>query len=363
MVQAAQMKSALCRHEIKSPSFDNKVDGAGYVQAELEVNPYAVENKLLRKLLQEVESKCDILNENCGLLRDKIVFLTDKLSRYEEKADNTSKNANSDKCKLSVKIRQTNHVEIPIMNESSSDLPTQATYSSVADNKKMAFNSKETFTHEEVNAAILTAATNSKMHEVQELGAHTNEPRDEQKWEKVSYRKDFKNNRRYMIGGNEENSSISTVPKMVSLHVTRLSPDTNADDLKKVLKKHFPEAQSEDYYFLNNWCRYSSFPLCYTIIRGTKITNDFYGTLKKAENEKIAITMEYFPLGYLMVSRFEEQVLNHGEGTKPQSSVFLKMRHLSNTFFLLGCGLVLSFIVFLMEIFMMRRNKKLICIL
>ncbi|KAG5872589.1 hypothetical protein JTB14_029707 [Gonioctena quinquepunctata] len=99
------------------------------------------------------------------------------------------------------------------------------------------------FTHKEVNTAIVTAEATNKMRDIQDLGINS----DEQKWEKVSYRKHFKNNRRYMVGGNEEISGISTLPKVISLHVTRFTSNTNSDDLKKVLVKHFPEVGCEEH--------------------------------------------------------------------------------------------------------------------
>ncbi|KAG5875846.1 hypothetical protein JTB14_012966 [Gonioctena quinquepunctata] len=49
----------------------------------LKKNQYVLENKLLRELLHEMESKFDILSKNCSLLKDKIVFLTEKLKGYE----------------------------------------------------------------------------------------------------------------------------------------------------------------------------------------------------------------------------------------------------------------------------------------
>ncbi|KAG5866057.1 hypothetical protein JTB14_010488 [Gonioctena quinquepunctata] len=160
-------------------------------------------------------------------------------------------------------------------------IPTIPTYSSVAINKKTASNTPKMFTHKEVNTAILTAEATNKMRDIQDLGTNL----DEQKWEKVSYRKHFKNNRRYMVGGNEEISGISTIPKVISLHVTRLTPNTNSDDLKKVLVKHFPEVVCEEHP--------SKLP-------------DLYASMKvtiKQENFSRAWKREIWPSGAL-VSRF-----------------------------------------------------------
>ncbi|KAG5889836.1 hypothetical protein JTB14_023161 [Gonioctena quinquepunctata] len=155
-------------------------------------------------------------------------------------------------------------------------IPTIPTYSSVAINKKTARNTPKMFTHKEVNTPISTAEATNKMRDIQDLGTNL----DEQKWEKVSYRKHFKNNRRYMVGGNEEISGISTVPKVISLHVTRLTPNTNSDELKKVLVKHFPEVVCEEHP--------SKLPMKVTI---------------KQENFSRAWKREIWPSGAL-VSRF-----------------------------------------------------------
>ncbi|KAG5864348.1 hypothetical protein JTB14_014469 [Gonioctena quinquepunctata] len=60
-------------------------------------------------------------------------------------------------------------------------------------------------------------------------------------WTQVKYNK----RRKYLVGQSEQTGEIETVPKMVTLHVTRLKPNTKPNELKKFLGKSVPDIQCE----------------------------------------------------------------------------------------------------------------------
>lgn len=62
-------------------------------------------------------------------------------------------------------------------------------------------------------------------------------------WKQVQRRN---RGRRGLVGNSGSYSSVQTVPRMASLHVTRLSPTTKAEDLKSILQKDFPEVLCEE---------------------------------------------------------------------------------------------------------------------
>ncbi|KAG5863042.1 hypothetical protein JTB14_020704 [Gonioctena quinquepunctata] len=53
--------------------------------------------------------------------------------------------------------------------------------------------------------------------------------------------------RRFLVGKNEVEHSVKAIPKLVSLHVTRLKPNTCPGALKAVLEPHFPDVQCEQH--------------------------------------------------------------------------------------------------------------------
>ncbi|KAG5884475.1 hypothetical protein JTB14_019013 [Gonioctena quinquepunctata] len=51
--------------------------------------------------------------------------------------------------------------------------------------------------------------------------------------------------RSFLVGQNEENYEVQTVPRYVSLHVTRLRPNTKPEDLRKIIEPHLPGMSCE----------------------------------------------------------------------------------------------------------------------
>ncbi|CAG9817124.1 unnamed protein product [Phaedon cochleariae] len=255
LIQAAQAKSAVCRHEVQNDASKDSSDSECETDEDNEnrdklLERYIAENKLLRELVKELESKCDILNENCSLLKEKITFVTEK-QVSSTKNLGSCKNPNTNQGQTP-SINQS----IPVNNSAPEVAATKRTFSTVAKfahpesklqqnvnsiiNKNK--NHQTIFTTEDVCAAVSNAQSANKLNELQNLG---NE--DEEHWEKVEPRRSRNNNRRFVVGRNDENTGISTVAKLVSLHVTRLHPTTKPDDLKKILINNFPEGSCKSH--------------------------------------------------------------------------------------------------------------------
>ncbi|CAG9820029.1 unnamed protein product [Phaedon cochleariae] len=166
MVQSSQAKSAVCRHddesedELQQQEDDHQIENGDAMR-------YIAENKLLRRLVKELESKCEILNHQ---------------------------------------------------------------------------NKPKMFSNRGVNAAISKAQSSNKMKEILDL---ENKEGDDDGWEKVVNRRMPRKSRKFVVGGNEENTGVTTIAKYTSLHVTRLNPSTEPDDLKKILMANFPEVTCE----------------------------------------------------------------------------------------------------------------------
>lgn len=95
-----------------------------------------------------------------------------------------------------------------------------------------------------------------------------------------------KKKRQFVLGQNDEvNRTIQTVPKFVSLHITRLHPSTKPEELQNMLRDKFPDVTCEPHV--------SKYP-------------DKYASIKvsiRQENFKDAWNRNVWPAGSL-VSRF-----------------------------------------------------------
>lgn len=92
---------------------------------------------------------------------------------------------------------------------------------------------RQQFSTSTVKSAIMEAQTAVKIRDIQQLADQNDD------W-KVQKR------RRFVVGGNNDESIvIKAVPKYISLHVTRLRPNTKREELKEMLLTEFPEVQCE----------------------------------------------------------------------------------------------------------------------
>ncbi|KAG5867606.1 hypothetical protein JTB14_012391 [Gonioctena quinquepunctata] len=109
--------------------------------------------------------------------------------------------------------------------------------------------SKQYITRKEVSAAVKEVKTLSVIGNIQNLhkeeiyqrqDQYTNNSSDE--WSHVQNKR---KRRKFLVGRTEETCVVETIPKVVSLHVTRLHPKTKPIDLKNFLALHIPDVECE----------------------------------------------------------------------------------------------------------------------
>ncbi|KAG5875763.1 hypothetical protein JTB14_022472 [Gonioctena quinquepunctata] len=271
-------KSVACKHELYN---ENNIAGNDITVSRVSSESAgiaAAENILSRQLVRELESKNEILSENSKLLQEKIEFLNEKLNDPKKRGSDDSHNhknnkniiaghPNSLKTKVDNLETETSSSFAPsyaniinnsspstanIINSSSStnvntnveSVNVSNVTSQNANEKRIINKNNPSFDIKQVNAAIHHAKASSMVHELQQLDHQKQEENNEQyngeDWHRVNYRK-----RRFVVGKNVENTTISTVPKLVSLHVTRLKPNTDLNELKQMLLPDFPEVICE----------------------------------------------------------------------------------------------------------------------
>lgn len=98
-----------------------------------------------------------------------------------------------------------------------------------------------------VNSAILHAQQKSLMQDIVTLPVPTDINKSKgnnDDWLTVKP-KNKRNNRKFVVGTNEQLSNIQAVPKFISLHVSRLQPGAKPEDMKSLLLDKFPEVICE----------------------------------------------------------------------------------------------------------------------
>ncbi|KAG5875764.1 hypothetical protein JTB14_022473 [Gonioctena quinquepunctata] len=163
-----------------------------------------VENKYLKELLEEVKNKNKILTLNNDLLLQRIQQLEEGNICQKRKQSDTG-----------VATRP----KIVISKHLKRDLGPAPTW----------------------KTSQSTSASNV-IQELQYLDQHHEDHEGKtDNWRKVTHKKQG----RFVVGKNVSSNTICTVPKLVHLYVTRLKPNTEPDELKKMLEPNFPELLCE----------------------------------------------------------------------------------------------------------------------
>ncbi|KAJ8951548.1 hypothetical protein NQ318_020421 [Aromia moschata] len=118
---------------------------------------------------------------------------------------------------------------------------------SAVDKKDNIPKNKITITREQVGAAIMEEEVRIKCNDYINLVNNSNTLKgDNDQWRKVL---NNKRKRPVIVGNNStievNGRAIKGVPKTTALHVYRVDPTMNANDLKDLLKIHFPEVTCE----------------------------------------------------------------------------------------------------------------------
>lgn len=237
----------------------------------------SAENILLRKLIEEKDSKNTILQENIQLLKEKIIIMDEK-----------SRNS----------LNNTQQKTVPITNVNSRNAPHMPSFASAVEKGKQStsHNIMKTSTSAIPKNPIQPTSINKQydfqsdqfeFENVSRASSHTEnnernfKNQNNTDWIKVKP----KRRRNFVVGQCNEAGTIQTVPKLVSLHVTRLHPSTKTSDLVGILKNKFPDVSCEVHA--------SKYPDKYTSMKVTI----------RQEHLKEAWKREIWPSGAI-VSRF-----------------------------------------------------------
>ncbi|CAH0557957.1 unnamed protein product [Brassicogethes aeneus] len=205
--------------EVKSPLVENDLD---------------IIKEIIRAKEEIIKSKDEIITEIKAkelLLYQNIKLLEEKVAQRGQKLGNTAG---------------------PIMQHVKQvDQPTNNTTIDNQSKTAVITKTKQNVSNKEMNLGVLQAQTASKMKEIINLGTpdsdHNPESRQPAKTDNGADWKLVKHKRRYLVGKSDLSAGVTTVPKLTSLHVTRLAPGTQAETLKEFLKQKFPDVQCEEH--------------------------------------------------------------------------------------------------------------------
>lgn len=238
-VNDSSARNDYCFSALEAMTVNNKVD--------INIVNYMLSQKDI--IINEMQDKIDILNNQIKLLYEHIVILKDKSC-----IDNKDAN-NSDTPNKKQTLRQVNKTSNSRQNKSEDQLLKQ-------NNKYIRQNND--------SLVLLEDECKQQMNEIINLDNNNiTEPsnqRDCKKISRTSKHNFFKNklnaqdisdgdqkdeilnrntkNKRKIVGKNTE-LNIKGVPKFVKLHVYRVDVNTSADDLKAILKNSFPEVKCD----------------------------------------------------------------------------------------------------------------------
>lgn len=282
-------------------------------------------NKYLEEIVQEVRGRNSALELANKLLLDKIKSLEDNLMSNKIKQCETktkpSYSAVTNNSPTNIQAAQpqpalgqkTKNKSSNVKHHSDIVSPTTASYKGLEYNEINVLESSkpryqktnsttkspkgnepklQQFSSNSVKTAIMEAQTALKMKNIQHLSGQNDD------W-KVQKRRQ---SRRFVVGGNNDEAiEIKAIPKYVSLHVTRLRPDTKPEELKKMLLDEFPEVQCENHL--------SKFPELYTSMKVTI----------KQEHFKKAWRRSVWPEGALVSKFFAPKRIPTAGRVDPQS--------------------------------------------
>lgn len=223
--QASELKRTDCKHEPNKTSSEEKT-------ANGEDKYFSIENKLLKEIIQDKNTIINDKEQLISLLQQKITYLEEIISNNSyknaiEKRSDFNKNANK------IFPNEAKSLSLNKNDQTNQQLTAQA-FSGTGNPS-----TTNIISPKKIKAAVNYAVTYNKLSDVQNL---TELPANEGEWMQQKRRR-----RHFVVGSNSENSSIQTVPKLVSLHVTRLDPSVTPDQMKTLLISRFPEVECESH--------------------------------------------------------------------------------------------------------------------
>lgn len=283
---------------------DKKLNDSHQKIIELEENA-----KYLKEILLEVRGRNSALELANKLLLEKIKYLEDKsVATNAEQCEVKIKQSYSTVADQRAKTKTFNGKRNPELttpstsscsvidhtgNKVAKSIKTRSqSTNSISNSTVENGNNKQQISSPTVKSAILEAQTAVKLREIQQLANQNDD------W-KIQKRRQ---SRRFVVGGNNDEAiEIKAIPKYVSLHVTRLRPNTKPEELKKMLLNEFPEVQCESHL--------SKYPELYSSMKVTI----------KQEHFKKAWRKSVWPEGALVSKFFAPKRIPSANRVDPQS--------------------------------------------
>nr|CAI5839820.1 unnamed protein product [Callosobruchus analis] len=198
----------------------------------------AAENDLYQKLVKEMDTKNAILQENCTLLKEKVELLHNQV--YKNKKDYTSAVPVMPGSRATTSTACVTSLYCSVASGVNSAKPKGNLAKPTQNHKQSATTNNNQIRLEQVKAAIHEAQSVVKVREIQnlskELAENNNAPDG---WKQVKRR------RRFIVGRNQNLNTVQTVPKYMSLHVSRLQRNTKPEELEQMLNESFPGVSCE----------------------------------------------------------------------------------------------------------------------
>ncbi|KAG5888734.1 hypothetical protein JTB14_023809 [Gonioctena quinquepunctata] len=239
--QSCQRKNVICEH-ITTDDRNQSYKPSNECSLEKE-------NNLLKRIIEEMESKNSILHENCNLLKDKISYLQKQID-YNNPNKNEAivghlagKKGNASSTTKTLSDINCLQTEESGVKTGSADIISPVL---VEGNSK---GNSQQIKIIDVSRTLLEETTRNKLNDIIRLAENpqqttpTSTVSEDNTWKTITCRK--RKPAKVIVGSNNVNSgnagAVKGVPKFVDLHVYRVAPDTTKDSMESLLKPNFPE--------------------------------------------------------------------------------------------------------------------------
>nr|CAI5869955.1 unnamed protein product [Callosobruchus analis] len=186
-----------------------------------------------------MDTKNTILQENCSLLKEKIDVLQQNKNKEQRSAPSVMHSSRATST-ASVTSMYSSVASASGVSSDKHNIPKHNLAKPIQKQHITANSVNTQIRPEQVKAAIHEAQSAVKVREIQNLTNQlTENNNDTGGWQQV------RRKRRFIVGRNQNLNSVQTVPKYISLHVSRLQPNTKSEDLEQILNATFPGVSCE----------------------------------------------------------------------------------------------------------------------
>ncbi|CAG9821546.1 unnamed protein product [Phaedon cochleariae] len=218
---------------------EEDIDAAFYDAVDNMNNEKKLDSHIFSYILKQKDIIIKELREKIKILNDHIELLNEQ--KNQSKVVNDKNHPNDEKVPLINKKSRT-------AKNSEGQAGTSAVnkgINSVAAVPDISDKMGKSITTEQVGAALKEANSQVLMRKVQQLSkspAENTESSNGDDWVKVTKRK-----RRFLVGNTDSTCEVETIPRLVQLHVTRLKPGTQPQDLQRFLAEKLLGVKCEEH--------------------------------------------------------------------------------------------------------------------